>query len=141
MEENKEILELLQKIEASNRRQERAGKVMCALALVAAVCCVVELVMVCSVRPQVNEILPRVDGVMSQMQTVLGNLEQTTEQLAALDLESMITDVDTLVVTGQESLERTMEKLEAIDFEALNQAIGDLAAVIEPLARLSNMFG
>ena len=74
------------------------------------------------------------------MQTVLGNLEQTTNQLAAVDFESMVTNVDALVATGQQSLQQTMEKLNAVDFEALNKAVEDLAAVVEPLSKLANMF-
>ena len=70
------------------------------------------------------------------MQTVLGNLEQTTAQLASMDLQSMGSNVDALVATGQEGLEQTMEKLNSIDLDTLNKAIGDLAKVVEPLARL-----
>ena len=140
MEENKEILELLKQIEKNNRQQVRNGRILCIMALVTALCCVVTFGLIFQILPQITGIVPQITGVITQMQAVLGNLEQTTDQLAALDLVSMVSDVDTLVVTGQQSLEQTMEKLNSIDFDALNQAIEDLAAVIEPLAKLSNMF-
>lgn len=133
MEEKREMLELLRKIDKSNRQQVLMGRIRCFLALVVAVCCVLTFLAVYRLLPQFNEII-------GQMQTVLGNLETTSEQLAAMDLEGMISDVDTLVVTGQQSLEQTMDKLNTIDLDALNQAIGDLADVVEPLARFFNAF-
>ena len=56
------------------------------------------------------------------------------------ELETVVGDVDSLVVTGQESLEQTMGKLESINMEKLNQAIEDLAEVIEPLAKFFKKF-
>ena len=133
MEENKEILELLKQIDKANRQKLRMGRILCVLALVAALCCCLTFGVVYSLVPQVN-------AVLAQSQTVLGNLETTSRQLAALDLESMVANVDTLVASGQESLEQSMDKLNSIDFDTLNQAIQDLSDVIQPLAKLSNMF-
>lgn len=140
MEENKEMMELLKQIEKNSRRQARTGKLLCVFALAMALCGAVCVVLVVSILPQLTGILSQVDTVAVQMQSVLGNLEQTTAQLAALDFGSMVSDVDALVVTGQQSLEMTMEKLNSIDFQTLNQAIKDLADVVEPLAKLTNMF-
>lgn len=154
MEENREVLELLQKIEQENHRQTLIGKIRCGLSAVSAACFVIILILACTLVPQVNSVLSQADGliaqaddivaqgtgVMEQMETVLTNLEATTKQLAAVDLESMVTDVDTLVVTGQDSLKKTMEKLDAIDFKTLNQAIENLSDVIEPLANFFNLF-
>lgn len=154
MEENKEVLQLLQRIEEENRRQTLIGKIRCGLSAVSAVCFVVILILACTLVPQVKDILSQADGlisqgdeivlqatgVMEQMETVLTNLEDTTRQLAEVDLESMVTDVDTLVLTGQDSLEKTMEKLDTIDLKTLNQAIKNLSDVIEPLAKFFNLF-
>lgn len=134
MEENKEILELLKQIEKSNRQQVRTNRLLCLFAIVTAICCIVTFVTLFNTLPQVN-------SVIAQMQTVLGNLETTTEQLAAVDLQGMVSDVDELVVSAQLSLEQVMEKMDTIDFEALNQAIKDLAEVIEPMAKFVKMFG
>ena len=127
MEENRELMDLLRQIHKSNRQQVRTSRLLCFFALVSAVCCIVLLVNIYLMLPQLTDVVTRMD-------TVLGNLEQTTEQ-------TMISDVDSLVVTGQESLEQTMEKLNTIDFDTLNKAINDLADVIEPLARFFNSFG
>lgn len=131
MEENKEMLELLRQIEKNSRQQTRTARLQCLLALVAAVFCV-------GVFALIFNFLPRLDTVVTQMQTVLGNLETTTQELAALDLGSMMDGIDTLVASGQEGLAQTMEKLNTIDIDTLNKAIKDLAAVVEPFAKLIN---
>ena len=147
MEENKEMLELLKQIEKANRQQVCLSRVLCVLAVAAAVCCVVAVALVMQVLPQITEVvpqvtqlLPQIHTVVTQMQTVLGNLEVVTEELAAVDMANMVTNVDALVTEGQQSLQLTMEKLNSVDFETLNKAIEDLAAVIEPLSKLSNLF-
>lgn len=131
MEENKEMLELLRQIEKNSRQQTRTARLQCLLALVAAVFCV-------GVFALIFNFLPRLDTVVTQMQTVLGNLETTTQELAALDLGGMMDGIDTLVASGQEGLAQTMEKLNTIDIDTLNKAIKDLAAVVEPFAKLIN---
>ena len=141
MEENKEMLELLRRIDRNSRMQTWSGYVRTGLMLVCAVCMAVLVVMVYRMLPQINEILDQARLAMGQIQTVLTNLEQTTDQLAQVDLESMVSNVDALVVSGQQSLEASMAKLNSVDFDALNQAIKDLAAVIEPLANMTRLFG
>ena len=147
MEENKDILQLLQKIEKANRRQTLCCTALCIFALITALCCIVTFGAIYQILSQITEIIPQITGVLpeiteviTQMQTVLSNLEKTTSQLAQMDLASMVSDVDALVTTGQQSLEQTMAKLDGIDFNTLNKAIKDLAAVVEPLAKVSSMF-
>ena len=133
MEENREMLEILRQIEKNGRRQILMSRVQCAFTVAAALCCVVMAVLVWNV-------LPELSTVVGQMETVLGNLENVTGQLAAADLAEMAGNVDSLVVTGQQSLEQTMEKINAIDLETLNKAIEDLSRIIEPLARFFGKF-
>ena len=147
MEENKEVLQLLKQIEKANRRQTLCCIALCIFALIAALCCIVTFVAIYQILPQITQIVPQVTAVIpkitevvSQMQTVLTNLEKTTSQMAQMDLSIMVSDVNDLVVTGQQSLEQTMAKLDSIDFATLNKAIKDLAAVVEPLAKVSSVF-
>ena len=63
-----------------------------------------------------------------------------TDQLAGMDLGTMVQNVDTLVATTQEGVEQTMEQMNAIDFEELNRAIANLSDVVEPLAKFFNVF-
>ena len=140
MEENKEMLELLQKIEKANRHQVKLTRLVCIFALIAAVFCGCTFGLVYNVLPEITEILPQISAVASQMQTVLSDLEQATRQLSVMDFTGMVEDVDILVTTAQTSLEQTMGKLDSIDFNTLNKAIEDLAKVVEPMSRLMNVF-
>lgn len=134
MDQNAEILQLLRSIEKTNRRKAVTNVAICIFMLVAAVSCIAVCIMISGLMPQVNEIL-------GQMETVLTNLEQTSAELAALELETMVSDVDALALYAQESLRLTMDKLDTIDLETLNAAIQDLARVVEPLAKFAGMFG
>ena len=133
MEQNKELMDLLKKIRRSNCIQTVVCSILCVFALIACVCCVILFV-------RVYDMLPQMNAVFVQLETILTNLEQTSRQLAAVDFQSRVQDVDALVLAGQQSLEQTMGKLETIDFDALNGAIDDLANVIEPLARFFKVF-
>ena len=133
MEENKEMLELLRKVERTNRVKMITNIILCVLMLAAAVSCV-------SICVMIFDLMPQVSGILGQMQTILSDLEQTSASLAQLDLAHMVTDVDALVVYAQESLAATMEKMDTIDLEKLNQAIRDLAEIIEPLANFVRRF-
>ena len=133
MDQNQEMLELLRRIEKSNRRKVVTNVLVCIFMLAAAGSCI-------AICLTLGDLIPRVDQVISQMQNVLNNLEETSDALARLDLETMVTNVDSLAVYAQQSLQQTMEKLNTIDFETLNKAIGDLAKVIEPLAKLVDKF-
>ena len=139
MEDNQKLLELLEQMERNSRKQVRLGRLQCLLSLTAAVFCAGAFVLLYQLLPQVLAILPQIDGVLNQMQGVLTDLGTTTEQLAQIDLSGMVTGVDTLVTTAQQGLNETFGKLDTIDFATLNKAIADLAAVVEPLSKISRL--
>ena len=147
MEENTQMLELLIRIEKTNRRQLLFTQILCGIALVAAVFCIVALV-------QVLRVMPQMEAVILQMQTVLTSMEEVSGELALLDLnsivgnveslvgdvEGLVGNVDALAASAQESLKETMGKLDSINFETLNKAIENLSDVVEPLAKFFNVF-
>ncbi len=133
MEENKELLELLQKMEKNSRQQVKWTRLMCVFTLAAAIFCGCAFVFVYNLLPQINT-------VISQTQIVLSNLEKATAQLSVVDFSGMVADVDALVSTAQDSLNQTMNTLDTINFAALNQAIEDLSKVVEPMSKLMNVF-
>lgn len=140
MEENRQMTELLERIEKNSRRQTRFAAIQCAFSLAAAVLCAAALILVLQILPQITEVLPQISGAMDQMQGILGNLETAAEQLASFDLGGIAADVDILVTTAQDSLTETMKKLDTVDFKALSKAISDLAAVVEPLSKVMRAF-
>ena len=122
MDENKEILELLRQIESNSRKQVKEGRMQYILALTSIVCCVALVAALAILLPH--------------LVTILNNLEQASAQLAAMDIEGLMADMNTLVSTGQSG----MDKLNSIDMETLNRAIQNLSDVVEPMAKFFNVF-
>ena len=141
MEEKNEMLELMKKIEESSRKQLLYTRIQCIAAVLAVACFAGIYFLIKDFLPQISAIITEIPGVVAQMETVLGNLEVVTTELAAVDFESMIEGVNTLVATGQIGLEETVSKLNDIDFETLNKAINNLSQVVEPLAKFFKVFG
>lgn len=133
MEEKQKLQELLERLDESNRQQAKFARWQCILSVAAALCCMGLFILVWQLMPQVQELT-------GQMETVLNNLEIVTAQLAGMDLGEMVRNVDELVVTSQAGIEETMAKLNAIDFDELNRAIGNLSDVVEPMAKFFNIF-
>lgn len=141
MEEKNEMLELLKKIEESNRKQLWYTRIQCIAALVAVACFVGLYFLIKDFLPQISAIITEIPGVVAQMESVLSNLELVTKELTTVDFAGMIEGVNALVATGQAGLQETVVKLNSIDFEALNKAIATLTEVIEPLAKFFKVFG
>ena len=133
MENNQKLLELLERMEKANRKQVIYARLQFVFSIVAALCCVVLVL-------AGMQVLPALQETAAQAETVLGNLETVTEELANADIGGMVKNVDSLVTTSQTGVEQTMSKINAIDFEALNDAIQDLSDVIEPIAKFFNTF-
>ena len=106
MEEKKELQELLERLDESNRKQANYAKWQCVFSVAAAISCVGLFVLIWILMPEVR-------NLTQQMETVLTNLELVTSRLAGMDLGAMVQNVDELVVT-------TREGLGAIDFKMLN---------------------
>ena len=140
MEMNPEMQTILEKLEKSNRQQVRSARLQC-FSFLAAVCCLLLLLTVAKIVPDIKELSGEISGIALQAESVLTNLETVTQELAAADLEGLVTDVDGLVSVSQAGVENAVEKMNAIDIETLNKAIEDLAKIVEPLAKVPSLFG
>lgn len=140
METNPEMQELMTKLEKASRQQVRYARLQCFFAVLAAVCCCAMLLAVLSVVPQVEQIALQIRDLGTQAETVLGNLEAVTSELAQVDLGSMVSNVDSLVADSQEGVKQALDKLSELDIRSLNQAIADLSAVVKPLAEFFSKF-
>lgn len=141
MEMNPEMQVYLEKLEKSNRQQVRSARLQCFFSFLAAVCCLLLLLTVAKIVPDIKELSGEITGIALQAESVLTNLETVTQELAAADLEGLVTDVNGLVSTSQTGVEQALDKLNAMDMDALNKAIEDLSKVVEPLAKFAGMFG
>jgi len=141
MEMNQQMLEYMEKLEQSNRQQVRFARVQCIFSILAAVCCLLLLLTVAKLVPDIRELSGQISTIAVQAETVLTNLETVTEELAAADLTSVVEDVDSLVVTSQEALLEALTKVNSIDIETLNIALEHLAKIVERLERVSSFLG
>lgn len=134
MEENRRLQELLENLQKTNRQQVRYARLQFVFTLLAALCCGALLLLGLQLSPQLQAL-----GV--QLETVLGNLENVTGQLAQADLAGMVANVDSLVTGSEASLQQTMDNLNSIDFEKLNRAIDSLSQVVDSLSKITRIFG
>ena len=145
MENNQELLSRLEK---HTRQQLLFTKILCILCALAVVCSLVLMFAVTGAAAELLELAQPLQGLTAQLQdlaqeaeTVMTDLGIVAEALASADLGSIVENVNVLAAESQSAVADAMAKLDTIDIEALNKAIKDLAAVVEPLAKVSKIFG
>ena len=144
MESNQELLKNLEKDSAQQLLFTKILCILCALVLVCA------LVMMFSVTGAVKELMTlaqplqeltaQVQALATEADTVMADLGIVAESLAAADLGSIVKNVNALASESQSAVAGAMKKLDAIDIDTLNQAIRDLADVVEPLAKITRIW-
>lgn len=145
MENNHDILA---KLEKHTRNQLLFTKILCILCALVVVC---TLVLMFSITGAVTELMElaaplqmltaQVQDLAIEAETVMADLGVVAEALAAADLGSIVDNVNILAAESQSVVADAMQKLDTIDIETLNKAIQDLAAVVEPLAKVTKMWG
>ena len=130
----------MERMEKLLEKQSKYTKIQCILTAVLVICCLGLIFMAAALLPQIEALVPQVESLMTQMEGTLADLKVITTQLAEADLIGMVEDVNNLVTTSQTGVEQAMDKLNALDFSALNKAISDLSAVIEPLSKFFKLF-
>lgn len=108
-----------------------------------AACFLAVLVAVAFIAPRIVEavrevqtMVANVNGLIDDASIALDDLKEVTAELTAVDIEGMLSDVDTLVTESTDGMRTAIERLQLIDFSALNKAIADLNSVVGPLAKL-----
>ena len=81
-------------------------------------------------------IVEQANSMMNEVQDVVTNLDKSTQELAATDLNGMLDNVNSLVATSEKSVQDTVKKIDDVDLDSLNKAIKDLSTIIAPLAKL-----
>ena len=158
---DQEMREVMERLEKNSRRQTAAAVTQCVISVLSLICAAAALMMVLMLAPKIQQMTDRTEEFIATAEEALEDVQLASEKLSELDLgpvlveikgllenvdglltnvDSLVSDVDTLVGTTQNGLEDTLEKIEKVDFDKLNKAIGDLAAVVEPLAKFFNSF-
>lgn len=145
MENNQELLARLEK---HTRQQLLFTKILCVLCALVVVCTLVLMFSITGAANQLmalaqplQELTGQVQDLAIEAETVMADLGVVAEALAAADLGSIVENVNILAADSQSAVADAMQKLDAIDIETMNKAIRDLAAVVEPLAKLVNPWG
>ena len=116
--------EILQEQLECARKQMRYSRITCIMATVMALTLVISAVFV----------VPSLNRAADSIAQVSGQLEEL--QLQDLELAETLKDIDEFVITSEKGVQKTIEKLDAVDLEKLNEAIGALRNVVEPLRRI-----
>lgn len=152
--ENQEMQLILQQLEQNSRKQAKFAKLQCIFSVLGAVCLAGLLLVAVILLPRISQVVEQAGnatmqaeqiarqakGLADQAQTVLTNLETVSRDLAEADLAGMVENVDKLVVTSQDGVTQALEKINTMDIEALNKAIANLSAVVEPMAKFFKIF-
>lgn len=132
-------------------RQEKTLVILSTVRTVlVAAACLALCIAIGVLAPKALTLLNEIDAAMEdlsptlvKMQQVADNLAIVSQELDDADLPGLVEKTTALVEDGQTTiagasvaLEATLEKVEALNIDALNEAIGDLSAIIAPLARL-----
>lgn len=147
--------ELLLKLEKNSRQQALLGKILCVLCAAVLICSLVMTVAVTgaasqlmavvtplqNVAGQIEDVAGQVQAMTGQAETIMDNMEIVTQTLANADLGTMVENVNVLAAESQSVVSDALEKLDTIDIDTLNKAIQDLSDVVEPLAKVSKLFG
>ena len=137
MENNQEIQK---KLEKNSAQQLLFTKILCVLCALVLVC---SLVMMFSVTGAVKELMTLAQPLQElagEADTIMADLGVVAESLAEADLGSIVENVNMLASESQSAVAGAMKKLDAIDIDMLNQAIRDLADVVEPLAKITRIW-
>lgn len=139
--------EILARIEKHTRQQLLFTKILCILCVLVVVCTLVLMFAVTGAASELMKLAQPLQSLTTQVQdlaleaeTVMADLGIVAEALAAADLGSIVENVNVLAAESQSAVADAMAKLDTIDIHALNKAIKDLAAVVEPLAKISNIW-
>lgn len=133
MENQTQIQSVLEKIEKNSRRQLFYSRMQFVCTLALTVSCILLLI-------RIGQFLPQLQQLALHAEAVLINLESVTAELQKLDIVNMVENINALVTTSQTGVEEALGAINEIQFDTLNQAIEDLAAVVEPMADLIKRF-
>ena len=115
---------MMERIEASNAGQEKyAKKQYLIIVIYAAV-----------------TLIPKANTTFQNLNLIMEDLDTITSDLAEADLGGMISDIDHLVSSSEDSVQNALNQLNSIDIDTLNQAINHLNDTVTPFANFFNKF-
>ena len=133
--------EILANLEKQSRQQLRFTKLLCVFCALMLVCALVLTISLSGAVKQILAMAEPLQALATQAETVIANLDTVAQDLANADLGAMVENINSLTADSQLAVTEALSTLDSIDIEVLNQAITDLASVVEPLAKFAKLFG
>ena len=130
------------------KKQNRLNRLIVLMLAVMVTALVITCVIVVQNVNQISQTVAKVDQIVDDIAVptselaevdwneITTELETITKELSTVDWNKLSTDIGETAVQAQESMKVAGEAVEAMDIETLNEAIRDLKAIIEPLAKL-----
>ncbi len=130
------------------KKQNRLNRLIVLMLAVMVAALVITCVVVVQNVNQISQTILKVDQIVDDISVptaelaevdwneITLELESITKDLSAVDWEKLSTDIGDTAVQAQESMRVASQAVEELDIKTLNEAITDLKAVIEPLAKL-----
>lgn len=131
MNDNDLLVELVK-----SQKEDARGQKITAIATVSmfAAVAIALLILVPKVFTTLNNIQDMVKQTKTAVQQTQTFVQSANNSLSGID--DMIANVDQLVTENTQNVGDAMNNFNNVDFERLNQAINDLASIVEPLANL-----
>lgn len=127
MNQQNELQAIMVQLEKNSRKQLLHARLQTLFSIVCTFFCGIALL-------KLLQFIPQLEGLVSQAENLLQNLDSVTTELSKLDLSQMVENINGLVTTSQSGVEDALSKINEIDFSTLNQAVKDLSDVVNPLA-------
>ena len=129
---DKELEAMLKRLEDSNERQASYAKKQYRRSQITALASILILAIVIYTSAT---IIPRVNRLFDDVETVMDSVNVVAKELEEANLGQMVTDIDNLVTSSDQSVKEALRQINSVDIQTLNQAILDLSNLISPLAR------
>ena len=126
---------MMERIEASNAGQEKYAKKQYRMSQITALCSILIIVIYAAVT-----LIPKANTTFQNLNLIMEDLDTITSDLAEADLGGMISDIDHLVSSSEDSVQNALNQLNSIDIDTLNQAINHLNDTVTPFANFFNKF-
>lgn len=129
---DKELEAMLKRLEDSNERRASYAKKQYRMSQITALASILILAIVIYTSAT---IIPRVNRLFDDVETVMDSVNVVAKELEEANLGQMVTDIDNLVTSSDQSVKEALRQINSVDIKTLNQAIQDLSNLISPLAR------
>ena len=129
---DKELEAMLKRLEDSNERQASYATKQYRMSQITALASILILAIVIYTSAT---IIPRVNRLFDDVETVMDSVNVVAKELEEANLGQMVTDIDNLVTSSDQSVKEALRQINSVDIQTLNQAILDLSNLISPLAR------